>query len=97
MFKLIKNSKILGLAFMLCIASLLVDCSSGGGSSGGGGTGPGVATCRNGIGAVGACVSCDTGFQLSGGLCNPIPGAPSLVPMALVQQVLVLLAIQALF
>ncbi len=75
MFNTTKNSKNLGLAFMLCIASLLVDCSSGGGG-GGGGTGPGVATCRNGLGAVGACESCDTGFQLSGGLCNPIPGAP---------------------
>ncbi len=79
MFNTTKNSKnlsMLSIAFMLCIASLLVDCSSGGGSSGGGGTGPGVATCRNGLGAVGACESCDTGFRLEGGLCNPIPGAP---------------------
>ncbi len=79
MFNTIKNSKnlsMLSIAFMLCIASLLVDCSSGGGSSGGGGTGPGVATCRNGLGAVGACESCDTGFRLEVGLCNPIPGAP---------------------
>ncbi len=76
MFNTTKNSKNLGLAFMLCIASLLVDCSSGGGSSGGGGTGPGSATCRNGLGAVGACESCDEGFRLEVGLCNPIPGAP---------------------
>ncbi len=79
MFNTTKNSKnlsMLSIAFMLCIASLLVDCSSGGGSSGGGGTGPGSATCRNGLGAVGACESCDEGFRLEVGLCNPIPGAP---------------------
>ncbi len=67
MFKLIKNSKFLGLAFMLCIASLLVDCSSGG--DGGGTSAPAPTTCQNGSGAVGACVSCDEGFNLSSGSC----------------------------
>ena len=71
----IKN-KILSLAFMLCMSSLIIDCASGGG--GGGGTpapAPAAATCQNGVGALGACTSCNAGFKLEANVCNPIPGA----------------------
>ena len=65
----IKN-KILSLAFMLCMSSLIIDCASGGG--GGGGTpapAPAAATCQNGVGALGACTSCNTGYGLLNNSC----------------------------
>ncbi len=83
MFNTTKNSKnlsMLSIAFMLCMASLFIDCGKGGGetstSTSASTSAPAPTTCQNGSGAVGACVSCDAGFRLEVGLCNPIPGAP---------------------
>ncbi len=58
-----------------------VQCSSGKGGDTGGSVAtpppaPVATPCQNGQGIAGACESCNTGFNLSAGACNPIPGAP---------------------
>ncbi len=58
-----------------------VQCSSGKGGDTGGSVAtpppaPVATSCQNGQGVAGACESCNTGFNLSAGACNPIPGAP---------------------
>ena len=75
MLNIIIKNKILSLAFMLCMSSLIIDCASGGGGTT---PAPAAATCQNGVGALGACTSCNTGFNLDANakVCNPIPGAP---------------------